>query len=475
MKIVLIRPPDPRGEASLLSHTTPINLGYLAAYVIKNGYEAEIWDFESEKFDKQSFIRRVKKAKPTIIGFTCLTPTIINGHKFAKLVKENFPYIVTVTGGHHPSAWPKRTLGDFPNFDIVVISEGEETLLELCKAVEKGKKPKGILGTAYRVNTEIKMEPRRPLIRDLDSLPFPARELFNLDVTRKGHISRGMSNRLKNTEIYTSRGCPVGCIFCANQVTMNSFTRFRSPENVLAEVKECMEKYHFDHFAIADDTFTLNPKRAAEICRGLQKLGVKSWHCEGTRVSAVSLKLLKLMAKTGCQKIVFGVESGSPRVLKLIGKKISVSQVKKAFKWARQAGIKYVEGNYIIGSHPSETREDIEKTIDLIKKTNPDLISASVIVPYPGTKLYDLMKEKDYIFSEDWEKFVMFGQKPLWRTDYFGPEDLLRIQRQILKSFYLRVGYILHILKKIRSFEEAKYWGEIGLNFLKWLIQKRLV
>ena len=252
MKIVLIRPPDPRGEASLLSHTTPINLGYLAAYVIKNGYEAEIWDFESEKFDKQSFIKRIKKAKPAIIGFTCLTPTIINGHKFAKLVKENFPYIVTVTGGHHPSAWPKRTLGDFPNFDIVVISEGEETLLELCKAVEKGKKPKGILGTAYRVNTEIKMEPRRPLIRDLDSLPFPARELFNLDVTRKGHISRGMSNRLKNTEIYTSRGCPVGCIFCANQVTMNSFTRFRSPENVLAEVKECMEKYHFDHFAIAD-------------------------------------------------------------------------------------------------------------------------------------------------------------------------------------------------------------------------------
>lgn len=474
MKVVLIRPADPRGESSLLSHTTPINLGYLAAYLIENGYEAEIWDFESENFTPRSFISRVKAAKPKVIGFTCLTPTIINGHKLAKLVKKHFSSIVTITGGHHPSAWPKRTLEDFPKFDIVVMGEGEQTLLELCKRVERDKSLRGVLGAAYRTKNGVKIEPRRHLMKDLDKLPFPRRDLFNLDVTRKGHVSRGMSNRLKNTEIYTSRGCPVGCIFCANQVTMASYTRFRSPENVLAEVKECMEKYNFDHFAIADDTFTLDQARAAKICLGLQKLGVKSWHCEGTRVSAVSFKLLKLMAQTGCKKIVFGVESGSPRVLRLIGKRISVTQIKKAFRWARKAGIKYVEGNYIIGSHPSETKEDINKTIELIKKTNPDLISASVIVPYPGTKLYDLMKEKNYIFSEDWEKFVMFGDKPLWRTDYFGPDELLMIQRKILKSFYLRIGYILHILKKIRSFEEAKYWGEIGLDFLKWLVQKRL-
>lgn len=474
MKIVLIRPADPRGEASLLSHTTPINLGYLAAYLIKNGYEVEIWDFESDKLSNSVFISRLKKANPKVVGFSCLTPTIINGHKLATLVKKHFPEVITITGGHHPSAWPKRTLEDYPNFDMVVISEGEETLLELCQRIEKGKSLRGVLGTAYRIKKSVKIEPRRPLMRNLDELPFPARELFNLEARRKGHVSRGMSNRLKNTEIYTSRGCPVGCIFCANQVTMASFTRFRSPENVLAEVKECMEKYDFDHFAIADDTFTLDQKRAAKICLGLQKLGVKSWHCEGTRVSAVSLKLLKLMAKTGCKKVVFGVESGSPRVLKLIGKKISVPQVKKAFKWAREAGIKFVEGNYIIGSHPTETREDIDKTIDLIKKTNPDLISASVIVPYPGTRLYDLMKERNHIFSEDWEKYVMFGQKPLWRTDNFGPDELLKIQRKILKSFYLRTGYIIHILKKIRSVEEAKYWGEVGLDFLKWLAQKRL-
>ncbi len=474
MKVVLIRPADPRGEASLLSHTTPINLGYLAAYLIKHGYEVEIWDFESEKISDKTFLSRLKKANPKVVGFTCFTPTIINGHKLAGLLKKSFPSIVTIAGGHHPSAWPKKTLEDFPNFDIVVFGEGEETLLELCKRIEKGKGYSGVLGAAYHIKEGIKVEGRRPLIKDLDSLPFPARELFNLEARRKGHISRGVTNRMKNTEIYTSRGCPVGCIFCANQVTMASFTRFRSPEKVLEEVKECMEKYDFEHFAIADDTFTLNQKRAAEICRGLQKLGVRSWHCEGTRVSAVSLKLLKLMAKTGCKKIVFGVESGSPRILHLIGKKITVPQVKKAFKWARQAGIKFVEGNYIIGSHPSETKEDIDMTIDLIKKTNPDLISASVIVPYPGTRVYELMKEANYIFSEDWEKFVMFGQKPLWRTENFGPEELLEIQRKILKSFYLRPGYILHIMKKIKSVEEAKYWGEVGMDFIKWLAQKRL-
>lgn len=474
MKVVLIRPPDPRGEISILSHTTPINLGYLAAYLIKNGSEVKIWDYETEQFLPEVFIKRIAASQPKIIGFSCFTSTIINGHKLAKIVKENFPSTVTLVGGPHSSAFPKRTLEEFPCFDLVVMGEGEETLLEVFRAIENNQGWPGIKGLAYRTESGIKEEEKRPLIENLDELPFPSRDLLDFNFRRKGHVSRGISNKLKNTEIYTSRGCPIGCFFCAVRVTMGLRIRLRSADNVLAEAKECLERYHFDHLAIADDSFTYNQERAAKICEGFQRMGVKSWHCEGTRVDIVSPELLKLMAKTGCQKIVFGVESGSPRILELIGKRITIEQVKNAFKWAREAGIKYIEGDYIIGSHPSETQEDLKKTLDLIKETKPDLISVTTIVPYPGTPVYDLMKERGYIFSEDWEKFVMLDQLPLWRTEFFSPEDLLKLQRNLLKSFYLRPAYLLHILGKLRNFDEMRYWSEAGLDFLKWLIKRRL-
>ncbi len=474
MKIVLIRPPNSRGEVSILSHTVPVNLGCLASYLMKNGYEVEIWDYETEQFIIDEFINKIKISSPSIIGFSCFTPTIISGHKLAQIIKKNFPHIKTIVGGPHSTALPKKTLEEFPYFDFVIMGEGEETLLEFCNSIKENKDQEGILGLAYRTSNGIKEELRRPLIKNLDDLPFPNRDLLNINLMKKGHISRGISNKLKNTGIYTSRGCPIGCIFCAISITMGNCVRFRSVENVLLEVEECIKKYQIEHFTVEDDTFTINQERAIKIMEGFQKLGVKSWHCEGTRVNAVTPELLKLMVKTGCQKIVFGVESGSPRILELIKKKITVEQVKNAFKWAREAGFKYIEGDFIIGSHPSETIKDLETTKDLIKEIKPDLISVTILVPYPGTEVYNLMKERGYIFSENWENFVMFDRLPSWRTEFFTPDELLRLQKKILSSFYLRVSYFIHILKKLKSLEELKYWSEIGVDFIKWLFQGRL-
>jgi anaerobic magnesium-protoporphyrin IX monomethyl ester cyclase len=473
MNIVLIRPDDPRGNIAILSHSQPLNLGYLAAYLMQHGHRVEIWDYEVEKLTANGFIERIAKTQPQIIGFSCMTPTIINGHKLAGLVKEKFPDILTLVGGPHSTALPERSLAEFPSFDVVVIGEGEETLLALCHTWGKSRDLANIAGIAYRDAQGIHVGARRPLIEDLDKLPFPQRDMFYLGF-RRGHISAGISNKLTSTEICTSRGCPIGCSFCASGVTMGSRTRFRSTENVLAEAEECLKKYNFDHLEVNDDTFTLNPDRAIEICRGFKKLGVRSWHCEGTRVNAVSLELLKIMAQTGCQKVAFGVESGSPRILDLIGKKITVEQVKNAFRWAREAGIKYIEGYYMIGSDPSETVEDLQMTINLIKETKPDLILMSILVPYPGTKVYEKMKEKNYIFTENWEKYVIIDQLPPWRTEYFSPEDLLCHQKRMLRDFYLRPEYLLSILAKLRSLEEIKYWSEAGWGFVKWLIKGRL-
>jgi radical SAM superfamily enzyme YgiQ (UPF0313 family) len=473
MKIILVRPSDPRGNIAFLSHSQPINLAYLAAYLIQHGFQVEIWDYEIEPLTASGFIERIVKAEPQIIGFGCMTPTIINGHRLAQSVKENFPRILTVVGGPHSSAWPKRALEDFPFFDAVVVGEGEETLLALCQAKEKNQDLGTVVGIVYKTAQGIQEGARRPLIENLDKLPFPSRDLLYLNL-RPGHVSRGISNKLTNTEIFTSRGCPGNCSFCAIGVTMGPRTRFRSVENVLAEVEECLKKYNFDHFSIADDTFTLDQERAMKICYGLKKLGVRSWHCGGTRVNAVSPEMLKVMVKTGCQKVAFGVESGSPRILELIGKKITIQQVKNAFRWAREAGMRFIEGNYIVGSDPSETKEDLQMTMDLIKETKPDLISMMTIVPYPGTRVYDEMKRKGYIFTENWEKFAMIDQAPLWRTEHFTSKELLKYQKKMLRSFYLRPDYIMRILSKLKSFEEIKYWAETGWGFVQWLVKEKL-
>lgn len=257
-------------------------------------------------------------------------------------------------------------------------------------------------------------------------------------------------------------------------MTMGPRTRFRSVENVLAEVEECVKKYNFEHFSIADDTFTLNQERAIEICYGLKKLGVRSWHCGGTRVNAVSPKMLKVMAETGCQKVAFGVESGSPRILELIGKKITLEQVKNAFLWAREAGIRFIEGNFIIGSDPAETQEDLKMTLDLIREIKPDLVSLAIIVPYPGTRVYEKMKSRGYIFTEDWEKFAMIDQVPCWRTEHFTSEELLKYQKKMLRNFYLRPDYLWRILVKLKNLDEIKYWAGTGWGFVRWLVKEKL-
>src|SRR3989344_4619617 len=172
MKIVLIRPPDPRGGVSILSHAAPMNLGYLAAFFIKKGYSVELWDYEAEQFFPESFISRIRDLRPAIIGFSCFTPTIVIGHKLARIVKENFPSIITIVGGPHSAAFPKGTLEEFSYFDLAAVGEGEETLLEVCRAVENNKGWQGIKGLVWRSRDGIKEEQRRILIENLDELPF---------------------------------------------------------------------------------------------------------------------------------------------------------------------------------------------------------------------------------------------------------------------------------------------------------------
>lgn len=467
IKVLLVRPPDPLQEVALLSHTKPLNLAYLASYLIARGVSVSLADYEIEPFSPEKFREKLTALNPSLIGFSCMTPTIKNGAGLAVLAKQYKASIVTVAGGCHANAQPIATMEEFPAFDFLIYGEGEVTLFDLCKRIQTPDAGfSDIEGLLYRDCGRVIQNAPRPLIEDLDSLPFPARDLLNYG-NQKGHSVRGFSNKIRSAELFTSRGCPIGCTFCAIQATFGKKVRFHSVDRIKAELDQCVSRFKVNHVIIADDTFSLNQKRAFEICDILGGSAIASWNCD-TRVNSVSEDLLRAMNQSRCQKVAFGVESGSQRILDLIGKKITIEQVHNAVDWAKKAGLKHIEGNFIIGSDCSETMEDIEQTIKLIRELPWTFVSVTIIVPYPGTPVYDTMKSKGYIFSNDWEDFVMFGKTPRWRTTHFSPEDLLRLQKDITRRFYTRPGYIITQLMSIRSPTELSYWVNSGVSYLKW-------
>lgn len=466
MKLVLIRPPRPISDAAFISLQFPLNLAYIATFLQQKGYAVEIWDYEVERFSEDGLCKRISKSKPNLIGITCLTPTIIAAHKIASIIKKASSNILIVVGGPHPTAMPAETLHEFNNFDIIVIGEGEETLWEILRYIEEKRPIIGIRGIAYRQEgKEIKIENPRPFFEDLNVLPFPDRNIVKQNLYRKHHVSRAFSRQFLNiSEMMISRGCPSSCIFCACH---NRPTRFRKIENVITEMSECINRYKTSHFSFLDDTLTLDSGYIIELCNRFKKFKKISWDCFA-RVDTVSFKILKGMAASGCRKISYGVESGSPRILTLINKNISLKQIKNAFIWSRQAGIEYIEGSFMIGSHPTENKQDIDLTIKLIYEIEPDILMLSLMAPYPGTQIYAIMKEKGYLQNETgWENFTFLSYRPAWETDNFSSSELLSIHRNLLCKFYLRPKYIFKIICKIRSWNESLYWLKEGLGFLR--------
>jgi radical SAM superfamily enzyme YgiQ (UPF0313 family) len=442
-----------------------LNLGYLAGFLRQKGHDLEIWDCEVENFSEEGLYRKINNTNPSLIGITCLTPTVLGAHKIASLIKKISKDILIVVGGAHSTALPIETLKEFPDFDLAVIGEGEETLLEILHSLQEKRPLIGIRGTAYREDGTVKLEDSRPYFDDINSLPFPARDLVDKNLYREHHVSRGFSRQfLKVEEIITSRGCPYNCIFCACH---NRTVRFRDIGNVIREIEDCIIRYNTSHFSFLDDTLTTNPKHISELCKGMIKFKKITWDCFA-RVDTVSLQILKEMAASGCRKVSYGVESGSPRILNLIKKNIKLEQVKNAFIWSREAGIEYIEGSFMIGCHPNENRQDIAMTVKLIYEIEPDILMLSITVPYPGTELYKIIKEKGYLNEGiRWDDFTFFSYKPAWRTDYFSASELFHIHRNLLRRFYLRPKYVFKILKKIKNWNEFLYWMKEGIDFVR--------
>jgi len=468
MSVFLIRPMTPETSRSgLVSVQYPINLGYLVSYLEKYGIECIVRDFEVEPFAKDDFLKAITETNPSLIGFSCMTPHIKNGARLAGIVKKNFPDILTVVGGVHASAIPEQTLREFPQFDVVVFREGELTLVELYHRW-LDRNIDDVTGIAYRPrnSTDTKINPQRPMIENLDDLPFPNREIVNIKNYRTSHVSRGFSRKTKNiAEIICSRGCPYNCIFCASKVVHSRKVRFRSPENIIAEMEYLINRYNIEHFSFLDDTFTLRKSVLKPVCEymGMKGVSFDSY----TRVNDIDEEKMDIMVSNGCKKISFGVESGSPKILKLLKKEITVGQAARAFSIARKTGLHTIEATFMIGCHPDETLQDIEMTKNLIHKLRPDIMALNITIPYPGTEINRILKERGILKSEDWDEFLLFFSNPNWELGNVSMKEIKRILKQITYGYYLRPSYVLRTISRNASLKELRYWFSLGFSFIK--------
>jgi len=461
-RILLVNPPIPH-EIELYSTAgfvaPPLGLAYLAAVLEKDGYKVEIFDLPALNIKLDKFRREVEKRSPDIVGVTATTSTVKAAYETIKVVKQASPETLTVLGGAHVTFMPERTMIECPYVDVGCIGEGEYTFLELVKTVENEGCLEEVRGIVYRDrNGLIRRTSPRPYIENLDMLPFPARHLLPMDKYKVFN-----KNMVLGT-ILTSRGCPFNCIFCSSSLLFGKKFRARSPKNVVDEIEQFQETYRTRYIEFIDDTFTLDKKRAEEICREIIRRGLDvSWVCS-CRVDLISKELMKLLKKAGCRMIYFGVESGVQRILNIMRKGIKIEQVFKVIRWAKEVGLETV-ASFILGI-PGETMKEALQTIKFAKKLDPDYAQFSIATPFPGTELYKIAKRDGLLLTEDWSKYTVL--KPVMRTKELTVEQLQKLIKKAYFSFYLRP-------KTILRYDIKGHLKDIVLNSLKnYFLQKFL-
>lgn len=387
MKVMLVEP-----DAVAIMKSPPLGLAYVAA-TLERDHEVFILPRPTFDMDLNDVECALEREAPDVVGMTCVTMTATEVIKIAAVCKQVLPDSIVVVGGIHPTfAYPKM-LSQSDCIDFIVRFEGEYTFPDLLQNLDD---PSRVKGLAYVKDKEIVVTPERPLIENLNELPFPARHLLPMHVYEK--YSKG--------NMLSSRGCPFHCLYCSLVKFIGRKFRVVSAQRVVEEVCHLVDEYHVHFVDFVDACFTVNRHRVEEICRLITEadMGI-TWRCS-SRVDLVTEELLDLMSEAGCESIFYGVESGVERILDRSGKKTPVGQIKNAFKWSKERNIK-TTASYIIGL-PGETLETARETLKFIRELDSDEISPGIFYPFPGTDVYYNPEKYDVEF--------LYGDAPPFDT-----------------------------------------------------------
>jgi len=443
LRILLISPPAQSAVKTVVGATgPPLGLAYLASVAREVGWKPKIIDGLAEEPTQRQIAEIVKRSSPDVVGLTATTATVLDAYEVARIVKEISPETLVMIGGPHATFMAEEVLRECPHIDLVVRGEGEITLKEILERIEKGREFYDVAGITYRKRELVKENPPRPLISNLDDLPYPAYDLLPMEK----YVVEG----IRFAAIMTSRGCPYNCVFCSSSLQFGKKWRAHSVKRVIDELKLLVEKFKVREIEFLDDTFTLNMKRAIEIAKNIvkEKLDI-SWSAS-SRVNTFNREVGEAIHRAGAHTVYFGIESGSERTLKFIGKGISKRQAIDAVKAAKDSKLNAL-GSFVIG-FPYETEEEIRETIRFANKVGVDLAQFTVATPYPGTRLWQIAVENNLLLTRNWRKYTTLDV--VMKNIYLTPQKLKKLllwayivfylhPKRVLKDIFINKGFIL--------------------------------
>lgn len=446
---------------SQINYWQPIGTLYVAAAIMKAGHEVRF--LNGAFMSHAEIIKEISLLRPDIVGIYSTTfgwkKAVFTAFEIRKNTDNPIPFITV--GGPYPIAVQEKCLIDSPDIDAVVTGEGEITMVEIMDNLSRGKSLGGVEGVVFRKNGDIIKNPPRPLITDVDSIPFPARELLG---DAMNYIPPPATYKRKPVAVMiTARGCNRRCIFCFQiDKERTHGVRFRSVENVMEEIELCI-KQGYREIKFLDDTLAADYDRAMKIAKEIKRRKLNFTWFASACVHQVDAPLLKAFKEAGCWAVLFGAESGVQKNLNAIRKGITIEQTQKAVRAAKAAGLT-VYTPFLFGI-PGQTFEDGLKTIEFACELNPDIANFHALTPFPGTELYDNI-EKYGTMSGDLTDYTYQGAAfvPFTMTR----EEIAQLRQIAFKRFYSRPSYILKKILALRNFNDVKAYAK-GARSLFWM------
>ncbi|MFW6124395.1 MAG: B12-binding domain-containing radical SAM protein [Acidobacteriota bacterium] len=464
----------------------PLGILSLAAVLEREGVEVQVVPADILGYRWKDIKQRIKEFNPGILGITTTTENRFDSFKLASLAKKINPEILTVMGGPHVSTAREDTLEQIKDVDIVVVGEGEKTVVELVDAVESGKDFSQVKGLFFRKNEKIVFSGPREKIKNLDTLPYPARHLVPVE-KYNFFIQTKDGRRRKAQNIMTSRGCPFNCYFCATPSNWGRKMRGHSPKRVVEEIEHLIDRYGAEFIWFYDDTFNYNPKRVHQIMDLIIEKNLDIKFCSEFRIDVVDKPLLEKMTAAGLAWGHFGIEAGNPRVRKeIVRKEFDIEKACEFVKWANELG--FIPNAFLVFSHHTETWEEAQETIDVmerLKSINPETeFSASILHVYPGTPLEEIARKQriipeDFSWSRkrDMRKVYMLpsgqGYVPLFkdRLSWFQIAKLV-MKWSSSKKRMISGSKLKTALKNISSFKDLYIYFGFFIEYIKHKLEK---
>ena len=467
MKVLLINPPKTNAVRSEVPAVVreeggkypPLGLMYVQAYMkAHTDFEVELLDADANGLDYPGLEEEVKGKEPDLVGVTALTHNLVDVVQTVAAVRRARPQAHINLGGPHVNAFP-REASRIEALDSLTVGDGEAAFTELAQRVAAAKPIETVPGLMVRAASgEWTGVPQAGAIRDIDILPFPD---HSADQAKFYNI---MGTASAVATMVTSRGCPFRCTFCS---TPREHYRERSAASVVDEMAACMEA-GVEEIYFVDDTFNVHPERVTAICERIvdRELKVK-WSCR-LRIDRTTFDLLERMKAAGCTRVQYGVETSTDEGLEVLGKGITVSQVRDVIAWTKKAGIPAVT-YFMIGCPHERTRDDVLRTIRFAKELDTDMAMFNVLTPMPGCKLHEQGVARGVLTEQCWQGFFENpapGFQPEVWEEHLSRAELYELLDAAYRSFYLRPRVILRRLWGLRSWQQLKRQARAAMRMV---------